>query len=275
MRDQSEVRASVNPGPTPGLRAATAAVLPEVLAMKYGPVAEQGWGPRLRASYGHATPDDWYEASLFTLVTPATRWLDVGCGRSLFASNPQTSRLLADRCERLVGVDPDDNIDDNPYVHERVKLPIEEYRPDRLFDLVSMRMVAEHIADPVAAVGTLSRLVAPGGRVVVYTVAKFSPAAMVAAITPMAFHHFAKRILWGGEERDTFPTVYRMNTRASLTGVFQAHGFAEEHYLMLADCRTTNRFRLLNSMELAFEWALRRIGLTYPESCILAVYRKP
>lgn len=274
MTGQPWLRAPLHAPPPPGLRAAMAAVLPDVLTLKYGPVAEQGWGPRLRASYDHATPDDWYEASLYTLVTPETRWLDVGCGRSLFASNPQTSRLLADRCKHLVGVDPDDNIDDNPFVHERIKLPIEQYRPDQMFDLVSMRMVAEHIADPPGALATLSRLVAPGGCVVVYTVAQRSPAALVAAVTPMAFHHFVKRILWGGEERDTFPTVYRMNTRANLTNVFQDYGFAEEHYLLLADCRITNRFPLLNRIELACERGLRRIGLPYPESCILAVYRK-
>lgn len=260
--------------PIGDLRASASAALPEVLELKYGPVAAQGWGPRLRSRFGYSTPDDWYEAVMTVLVTAGTRWLDVGCGRLLFGSNPRTSRLLADRCKHLVGIDPDDNIDDNPYVHERIKLPIEKYQPDRLFDLVSMRMVAEHISNPDDAVATLSRLTAPGGRVVVYTVSKWSPASIVAALTPMAFHHFAKRLLWGGEERDTFPTEYRMNTRASLSGVFRTNGFEEESYLLLGDTRTTNRFRMLNTVELTLERGLRAVGLPYPESCILAVYRK-
>lgn len=261
------------PGPV-GLRARAASVLPTVLAEKYGPVETQGWGPRMRASFGHATPDDWYEACLDVLVTPATRWLDVGCGRDLFPSNPVTSRRLADRCARLVGIDPDDNINDNPYVHERAQLPIEQYRTDDPFDLVSMRMVAEHVTDPDAAVGALSRVVAPRGLVVVYTVSKWSPAALLAGITPMGFHHFVKRVLWQVEERDTFPTAYRMNTRASLSGVFARHDFREVHYQLVADCRSTTRFRWLNRIELVLEKALRTVGLPYPESCILAVYRK-
>lgn len=257
-----------------GLRARAATALPTLLVEKYGPTETQGWGPRLRASFGHATPDDWYEASLDVLVTATTRWLDVGCGRNLFPSNPVTSRRLAERCAQLVGIDPDDNIDDNPYLHERIKLPIEQYRPERLFNLVSMRMVAEHITDPEAAVCALAGVVAPGGRVVVYTVSKWSPAALVAAVTPIGFHHFVKRFLWRTEERDTFPTAYRMNTRASLSGVFARHGFREEHYLLVADCRTTNRFRWLNRIELGLERSLRAVSLPYPESCILAVYRK-
>ena len=266
---------SAEPSPTAaGLRGRAAGAMPAILVEKYGPTETQGWGPRLRASFGHATPDDWYEASLDALVMPATVWLDVGCGRDLFPSNAGTARRLADRCARLVGLDPDDNIDDNPFVHERVKLPIEQYHPAQPFDLVSMRMVAEHITDPEAAVATLARVVAPGGAVVVYTVSKWSPAALVAAATPIAFHHFIKRILWRVEERDTFPTAYRMNTRASLSGVFARHGFREEDYLLLADCRSTTRFRWLNRLELALERGLRALGIPYPETCILAVYRR-
>ena len=103
------------PAGADGLRARAAAALPAVLLDKYGPAEAQGWGPRMRAGFGHATPDDWYEASLDALVTPATRWLDVGCGRDLFPSNAATARRLAARCARLVGIDPDDNIDDNPW----------------------------------------------------------------------------------------------------------------------------------------------------------------
>ena len=78
---------------------------------------------------------------------------------------------------------------------------LQDYRTDRQFDLVTLRMVAEHIEHPAAAMAALSRLVRPGGLVVIYTVAKFSPASLVAAVTPMSFHHVAKRALWGGRRR--------------------------------------------------------------------------
>jgi SAM-dependent methyltransferase len=198
-----------------------------------------------------------------------------GAARFLFASNPATARIVADRCQVLVGIDPDANVEDNTFVHERVRVPIEAYHPDRLFDLVSLRMVAEHIETPDQAVATLARLVAPGGRIVIYTVPKWSPASIVAACTPMWFHHFAKRILWRAEERDTFPAFYRMNTRRTLRGLFEQAGLTEEVFSYLNDCRSTHRWRSLNAVELTIEGGLRRLGLRYPEACILAVYRKP
>jgi 2-polyprenyl-3-methyl-5-hydroxy-6-metoxy-1,4-benzoquinol methylase len=249
--------------------------LPEVLGEKYGDLAHGGWAPRLRARFGHATPDDWYEACVATLVMPTTCWLDVGCGHDIFPSNAVTATRLAARCRLLVGVDPSDNIDDNSFVHERVKLPIEQYRPDRRYDLITLRMVAEHIADPPTTVARLAALLAPGGRVVVYTVSRWSPSALVAACSPLSFHHAVKRVLWRVEAHDTFPTVYVMNTHAALRRLFTAAGLQEEAFERLADCRTTARFRWPQAAELGLWRALQKFGLNYPENCILAVYRAP
>ena len=95
-------------------------------------------------------------------------------------------------------------------------------------DLITMRMVAEHIATPEATVAALAELLRSGGHVILYTVRKWSPAAVAAALTPMAVHHSVKRVLWDTAERDTFPTYYRMNTRATLRRLFEANGFIEE-----------------------------------------------
>jgi 2-polyprenyl-3-methyl-5-hydroxy-6-metoxy-1,4-benzoquinol methylase len=251
------------------------AALPEVLREKYGDLARGGWAPRLRARFGHVTSDDWYEACVAALVTPATQWLDAGCGRDVFPSNAATAVRLAARCRLLVGVDPSDNIDDNVFVHERVKLPIEQYRTDRRYDLITLRMVVEHIVDPAVTAARLAALLAPGGRVIVYTVSRWSPSAVVASLTPLGLHHALKRMLWQADERDTFPTVYAMNSRPALRRTFAAAGLREEAFGLLADCRTTGRFRWLQMAELCLWKGLRTIGLGYPENCILAVYRAP
>jgi len=248
--------------------------LPCVLRLKYGPAERMGPAPRLRQRLGYSSPDDWYEAAVFGLVSGTTTWLDVGCGRSMFPFNHATAKLLSERCRLLVGLDPSDNIHANDLVHERVQCPLEDYVTDRRFDLVTLRMVAEHITDPVAAVGALARLTAVGGRVVVYTVSKWAPATMVSAITPFWLHVAAKRVLWQGNERDAFPTAYRMNTRSELGRLFAAGGFEEESFQYLDDCRAFGRFMSLNRLELLAWKALRSIGLRYPESCILAVFRK-
>ncbi len=183
------------------------AELQQIVALK------QGWWARRRERFGYFSPDDHYEALLRRLVTPETRWLDAGSGRSPFPHNPSLATELSQRCRLLVGVDPSPNVLTNPFVHERVQCRIEEYETAQRFDLATLRMVAEHVTDPPRVVGKLHDLLVPEGLVVVYTVNRWSPLSMLAALTPHRLHYPLKRLLWGGEERDTFPVAYRMNTR--------------------------------------------------------------
>jgi hypothetical protein len=136
-------------------------------------------------------------------------------------------------------------------------------------------MVAEHLTEPDAAAAAIARLTAPGGRVVVLTVNLRTPVAAAAWAIPFRFHHGVKRQLWKTEEQDTFPVAYKMNTRAALAAVFRRHGLREAAFAYLDDCRTFARFRLANHAELTARWALRKVGLRYPENCLLGVYEKP
>ncbi len=248
--------------------------LSQVLRIKYGPPENMGPAPRLRQRFGYVTPDDWYEATLFELVKPSTIWLDVGCGHSVFPFSRHVAQLLGERSRLLVGLDPSDNIATNQIIHERAQCRLEDYETNHRFDLITLRMVAEHIGDPKAAVAALARLAAPGAAVVIYTVAKWAPVTIVSAVTPFRFHQLVKRVLWNTDDKDTFPTVYRMNTRTELQRLFHGAGFEEQSFHYLDDCRSFGRFMALSRVELAAWKALRSIGLRYPEACILAIFRK-
>lgn len=253
---------------------ASAASIEELLRLKYGPVDQQSWGPRLRAKFDYITPDDEYEALLLDLVCPATEWLDVGCGRNIIHCKAAAEQLAA-RCRRLVGIDPSENILENTLVHERAQCMLEDYRTEQPFDLITLKMVAEHITDPEGAVGAMRRLLRGGGRVVIYTVWKWAPVSIIAATTPMWVHHRAKAVLFGSAERDSFPVAYRMNTRRELESLFSANGFREESFRYLDDCRSLQRWRFANAAELTLRRGLNALGLRYPETCILATYRLP
>lgn len=254
--------------------AAAAQYLAEILSLKYGPRPNWGWLPILRERYGYVSPDDWYEATVFSLVTEQTDWLDVGCGRNVFPFNRPTAKCLAERCRLLVGIDPSSNINDNTLVHMRAQCLLEDYQSDRQFDLVTLRMVAEHMTNPTASANALSRLTRPGGQVVIYTVNKWSPAPLLAAVTPLSVHVLAKRLLWNSAERDAFPTAYLLNTRADLQRHMIAAGFSEIGFSYLEDCRSFAQIRSLGSMELMVWRALHAMRLPYPERNILAIYRK-
>ncbi|MEM9253824.1 MAG: class I SAM-dependent methyltransferase [Pseudomonadota bacterium] len=248
--------------------------LTTVFEQKYGALDSLNWSPALRWAYRYFNPDDVYEALLETLVRDSTAWLDVGCGRNIFPSNHALSRVLADRCQVLVGVDPDKTLNDNPYVHERVFGTMEVFQDQRQFDLITMRMVAEHVEHPNELMGSLAKVTAPGGLVVVYTVYRYSPVPLITNLVPFKLHNPAKKILWGTEPEDTFPTCFRMNTRGTLQGLFERSGFEEALFLCLDDCRTFSGFRRLANLELKIRSWLNARGKQYPEYCLLGVYRK-
>jgi len=228
----------------------------------------------MRRRFAYYNPDDHYEAAVSDLVTEATRWLDVGCGRELFPSNRALAAELAGRCRRLVGVDPDPTLQENPFVHERVPLPFQAFDGAMGFDLVTLRMVAEHVTAPEPVARALARALAPGGLAVIYTVDASSPMPLLTRCAPMALRHVVKRWLWGTDARDTFPTAFKMNSRRRLATLLRAVGMHEVAFASLDDCRTFGRFRCLHWCELGLRAALNRIGLRYPERCLLGIYRK-
>jgi SAM-dependent methyltransferase len=169
-------------------------------------------------------------------------------------------------------VDPDRTLLENAFVHEKILGFVQDVQGDRQFDLVTLRMVAEHVEDPESLVAEIKRVARPDSLVVVYTVNKFSPIPLITALTPFGLHHPVKKLLWRTEAKDTFPTQFKMNTRGVLSGVFARHGFRERYFAYLDDCRTFQRFGMLNRAELASRRLLARANARYPENCLLGVY---
>ena len=251
------------------------AELPNIWKIRYDGVEDLGWNVLLRQKYGYFTPDEYYSAVLSHYVTPQTNWLDVGCGRHILPHNHNLATILAARCKSLTGIDPSDNVDSNPFLHGRQQTSVEDFKTDAKFDLISLRMVAEHVEKPDAAIAAFRRLLAPGGRVIIYTVYKWSPASLLAAATPMSVHHWAKKILWRTEEIDTFPVVYAMNTRPTLNRLFKSQGFEEELFMYLDDCRSFQRWKATSVLELTARDILRAVKIPYPDLSLLAVFRRP
>jgi hypothetical protein len=246
--------------------------LDQVFRLKFGAPESAGWRPRGSYRFGYFTPDEYYEALVSRLVEPGAAWLDVGGGRHLFPQNPALAQLLRERSGHVVGVDPDDTLGENRFVHEKAQCPIEEFHSRRAFPLVTLRMVAEHLTQPARVMEALARLTERHGKVVVYTVNRWSPASVASWLVPFRFHHAIKHMLWKSEERDTFPVAYQLNTRRCLERHFRAGGFRERHFAYLDDCRVFARFRTLHGCELCAWRLLKAFGLNYPENCLLGVY---
>ena len=257
------------------VRLPDAPALRQMFHLRYGPANKLGWGSRLRRDFAYYTPDDYYEALVAGTVAPGMNWLDAGCGRELFPSNRGLARSLSQRCNRLVGVDPDPTLQENTWVHEKNEGILDDYDGKGQFDLVTLRMVAEHVADPESCVQSIHRALRPGGVAVIYTVFAGSPMPLLTRLAPMSLRHVVKQWLWGTQPKDTFPTCFRMNTRGVLQRLFAGVGMTEHAFLRLDDCRTFARFRTLCELELRLRSMCRGVRLPYPEHCLLGIYRKP
>ena len=245
-----------------------------IYKIKYYRYGEPGWGPRMRLKFHYFTPDDYYEAVVEKLVATGSEWADIGCGRDVFPQNPDLAGTLAKRCSYMYGIDPDENINENRFLTDRFQGLVEDCDTDRKFDVVTMRMVAEHITHPERAIDRISRLTKPGGRVVVYTPYKYSPMSIAATLIPFRWHNPLKRLIWDTESRDTFPTAYKLNTRSDMEGWFRKYGFENKYFVYLDDCRIFSRYRALNFLELTLRSLLHWCGVRHPEGCLLAVFER-
>lgn len=234
-----------------------------------------GWKPKMRRRAGYCKPAEWYQSMVEHIVTDQTKWVDIGGGHQVFPSNPWLARELSKRCKLLVGIDPSDNLAKNEFVHEKIQSTLEEARMTEAFDLATLHMVAEHVEDPSRFCAALEKAVIPGGYVVILTPYKWSLASVVAATTPDKYHSIAVRSTSPLRvESDVFPTHYRLNTRGQLRDHLSAAGFEEVLFRYVADLSLFQRFRAVLWLQLLAWRICKRIGLRYPESNLLAVYRR-
>lgn len=266
----------LQPGPPVLPRAAllpTAEDLAQAVRLRHGDPDLAGPNVRRRLRWGYHLPAVVYEATLLRLARAGSSWLDVGGGKSPFPDNAALAELLSSRC-RLTAVDPSPNVLSNAYAAETACVPLEDYQGGP-YDLVTARMVAEHVADPEAFGAALGRLVRPGGLAVVLTVSRHAPLTAASRAVPFGLHHRVKSLFWAGEEEDTFPAHYLLCTRSALRTHLGRGGLREGAFARLDDLSTFAAFRLLGDVELATWGAVRRAaGSPYPECCLLGVYRR-
>lgn len=234
----------------------------------------KGWGPRIRKEYNYCTPEDYYQASIVSILKKNDKWLDIGSGRDIFPSNKRLAKILTSRAKETVGVDPSPNVNDNELLDRAYLGFTDKVEEENYYNLITLRMVAEHVADPDELVRQIARVSASGAHVIIYTIFKWSPISLITKFTPFWVHHAPKRFFWGVEERDTFPVEYKMNTKPELDNVFFKNGFENECFLHLDDCRTLTKYKLGLRSELYARKVLNFLNLHYPEVCILSIYRK-
>jgi SAM-dependent methyltransferase len=179
-----------------------------------------------RRFYGDRDPRP-FATLLAGYLGPDSRVLEIGAGSG---EGLQTSFPLRGTVAEYVGIDPDQRVLENPHLDRGVVAMAEDLPfEDASFDVVFHTMVAEHLADPLAAAGEIARVLRPGGHLLFETVSRYHYPMLAAAVTPHRFHEsYVRRFGSGRTSRDVFATRYRFNDRRTIESVLTRVGLEPE-----------------------------------------------
>ncbi len=174
------------------------------------------------------------------LVSDTSVVVDFGAGRGQFISDPvgyrRDLRWLKGRVQRVIGLDVDDAVLENPALDESHLIFDERPLPltDGSVDLIVSDFTFEHVKNPHWLAEELSRILKAGGWICARTPNKWGYIAIFARLFPNRLHDAVLRVVQPRKKSiDTFPTFYRLNTRRDLLRSFSVQHF--EHIIFEHD----------------------------------------
>jgi SAM-dependent methyltransferase len=215
---------------------------------------DRAWYP----AHANNWDDELFRRRLLEHIGPRSRCLDYGAGRG----NVQQMNFRG-LAAFVAGIDPEAVVFENPFLDAAATFDVSTNHiphPDQSFDVVYADNVMEHVADPVAALREVRRVLKPGGRFLAKTPNKWHYMPVIARLTPTGFHRFYNG-LRGRAATDTFPTLYRCNTAAAVA----AHAAAAGLKIRRVDCYEGRpEYLRLFAATYAFGFAYERIVNALP-----------
>jgi ubiquinone/menaquinone biosynthesis C-methylase UbiE len=208
---------------------------------------------------GRRFHDAMYRDVIARHLRPGHRLLDAGCGRYMKFCKDFSGTAS------VVGIDLESVLETdntrNPFgvCGDVSRLPF----PNNTFDLVISRSVVEHLENPDLTFREMSRVLRPGGKVIIVTPNKYDYVSVVAALTPHWLHQALVSRIFQIPPEDVFPTMYRANTISSLRKALTTAGLSETAF------DTINHYPAY----LMFSPVLFRLGVLYERITSLPVFR--
>lgn len=161
------------------------------------------------------------------LLPPKGVVVDFGAGRGKWMDDDCAWRRdLADlrgEGRLVVAADVDPAVNDNAGVDAAVMLDADGKLPFKTgsVDLLVADWVFEHLAHPSTAMQEFARILSPGGWICARTPNRWGYIALGARLVPRQLHVWLLGAVQPTrQERDIFPTLYRLNTRSAIRRIF-------------------------------------------------------
>lgn len=123
-----------------------------------------------------------------------------------------------ERAKFVAGIDVDEAVLQNPFLHEAKILDMSNHKipyDDNTFDIVYSNYVMEHVQNPKLVFEEIRRVLKPSGIFISKTPNKWYYVSVFARLTPDWFHKSFNK-LRGRKTFDTFPTVYKCNSKSAV-----------------------------------------------------------
>jgi 2-polyprenyl-3-methyl-5-hydroxy-6-metoxy-1,4-benzoquinol methylase len=220
-----------------------------------------------------------YEGTLTTHVSPATVWLDAGCGHHILPSWRHEAEQRLAACAKLaVGCDVDaPSVREHKTLDQLLVANLETLPfKSESFDLITSNMVVEHLPAPASVFGEFSRLLRPGGRVIIHTPNVYSHFVLASRLLPDSLKRKVIKRLDGRDAHDVFPALYRANSPSRLRSLMTRAGLRQDWCRMVAnDAVLARAHPLFAALELLYIRLTLRPMFRLLRVTILASFVKP
>jgi ubiquinone/menaquinone biosynthesis C-methylase UbiE len=204
-----------------------------------------------------------YNDALRKALTTGTVWYDIGCGRNeLVAAFGQCA-------QHALGIDVVENPGRTtaPFLRADLRrIPL----PDASADLITLRMVVEHLEHIPSDFDEILRLLKPDGTLIILTTNARSPFILFPRLLPHALKHWLIVRLFHVADDDVFPTFHRFNTPCRMSDGVEALKLTSLHCLEQVPLQSA----LLTVVFGAWYGLTQLPFLRNGRSSILAVFRK-
>ncbi|MCU1353199.1 MAG: hypothetical protein JWM05_2408 [Acidimicrobiales bacterium] len=208
-----------------------------------------------------------FYARVNALLDSSMTVVDFGAGRGRAAEDPVAFRRdlerIGNRAGKVIGVDVDEAVLGNPNLDEAHVITPGSPLPfaDGSIDLVVSDFTFEHVDDPAWAAAEISRVLRPGGWLCARTPNKWGYIGIPTRLVPNHLHTAVlRRVQPEKQDRDTFPTAYRLNTVGDLRRHFPPASFDHHSYTFDSEPAYFGRSRVAwRIMRIVFRFTPERL----------------